>query len=90
MRHGLVALLLVLVAAVSAPPPAIAQDVRIVAVVNGDAITSGDVRGRARLFAFNIGQPVAATTLPRGSMPGPRRHGVKAHRRNEACRASRN
>lgn len=65
MRHGLVALLLFLVAAVSAPPPAIAQDVRIVAVVNGDAITSGDVRGRARLFAFNIGQPVAAATLER-------------------------
>lgn len=65
MRHGLVALLLFLAAAVAPPPPALSQEVRIVAVVNGDVITTGDVRGRARLFAINIGRQVDAATLQR-------------------------
>ena len=42
--------------ATETPAPAGAE--RIVAVVNGDAITTGDVAARARLFALTTGLPV--------------------------------
>ncbi|MBK1657438.1 peptidylprolyl isomerase [Paracraurococcus ruber] len=48
--------------AAQAPRPA---GNRIVAVVNGDAVSSADVSGRARLFALNAGIPVAPDTLDR-------------------------
>ncbi|MDT7952116.1 MAG: peptidylprolyl isomerase [Acetobacteraceae bacterium] len=38
---------------------------RIVAVVNGDAITSGDVTARGRLFALSTGLPVTPEVLNR-------------------------
>jgi peptidyl-prolyl cis-trans isomerase SurA len=63
MRNALFAALLLLLPA--ALPPAAAQESRIVAVVNGDAITSGDIRNRSRLFALNVGRPVDAETLRR-------------------------
>jgi peptidyl-prolyl cis-trans isomerase SurA len=37
------------------PRPVAAQENRIVAVVNGDIVTRGDVEGRRRLFALNAG-----------------------------------
>ncbi|WP_135468805.1 peptidylprolyl isomerase [Crenalkalicoccus roseus] len=59
----------------SAAPPAHARTApgvaeapvvnRIVAVVNGEVVTQGDVVGRARLFALNAGMPVAPETLER-------------------------
>ncbi len=45
-------------AAAAASVPASASSEKIVAVVNGDAITSGDVAARARLFALTTGLPV--------------------------------
>ena len=66
MRYALCAALVLLLPLL--PPaagPAVAQESRIVAVVNGDAITSGEVRNRSRLFALNIGRPVDEETLRR-------------------------
>lgn len=48
-----------------APVPALAQTNRIVAVVNGDIVTTADVDGRRRLFAINAGLPVSAQVLDR-------------------------
>ena len=49
-----------------APVPAAAQETsRIVAVVNGDIVTTGDVEGRRRLFALNAGLPVSPQVLDR-------------------------
>ena len=50
------------VPALSADP---AATERIVAVVNGDAITSGDVAARGRLFALSTGLPVTPDVLER-------------------------
>ncbi|PWS37823.1 rotamase [Falsiroseomonas bella] len=66
MRPLLRALLLsTLLAAAPAAPPALAQTTRIVAVVNGDIVTSADVDGRRRLFAINAGLPVSPQVLDR-------------------------
>ena len=50
-------------------PPAVAaapsESQRIVAVVNGDAITTGDVDARGRLFALSTGLPVTPEVLDR-------------------------
>jgi peptidyl-prolyl cis-trans isomerase SurA len=47
-------------------PGAMAQGSnRIVAVVNGDIVTSADIDGRRRLFAINAGLPVAPQVLER-------------------------
>lgn len=45
-------------------PAPVATD-RIVAVVNGDAITTGDVDNRARLFAVSSGLPMSPDVLAR-------------------------
>jgi peptidyl-prolyl cis-trans isomerase SurA len=49
------------------PPPALATTdaARIVAVVNGDAITKGDVDNRRRLFALSTGMSAAPDVLDR-------------------------
>src|SRR3954452_16165010 len=50
------------------PPPAPSAPgpgEKIVAVVNGDAITSGDVEARGRLFALSTGMPVTPEVLDR-------------------------
>ena len=70
--------LLVLLASVSGPalaqprpttaqqkPTAAAPAERIVAVVNGDIITTGDVAARGRLFALSTGLPVTPEVLDR-------------------------
>ena len=53
----------------SAPPaaagPALPSGERIVAVVNGDVITTGDVASRARLFALTTGLPVTPEIVAR-------------------------
>ncbi|HEV7266039.1 MAG TPA: peptidylprolyl isomerase [Falsiroseomonas sp.] len=55
-----------LAAPLAAPHPAAAQeDNRIVAVVNGDIVTSADIEGRRRLFALNAGLPVSPEVLNR-------------------------
>lgn len=57
--------------AIPVPPPlslvasAQAQENRIVAVVNGDIVTLGDVDSRRRLFALNAGLPVGPEVLDR-------------------------
>jgi peptidyl-prolyl cis-trans isomerase SurA len=48
-------------AQVQAPPPGM----RIVAVVSGDVITSGDVENRARLFALSTGLPTTDDVIDR-------------------------
>ena len=49
-----------------APPPASQpQGERIVAVVNGDVITTGDVQARGRLFALSTGLPITPEVLER-------------------------
>ncbi len=74
-------LILVAAAAVLAAAPALAQPrapvpsqkaaeaasaaERIVAVVNGDVITTGDVKNRGRLFALSSGLPVTPEVLER-------------------------
>lgn len=50
-------------AAAVAPEPAGSE--KIMAVVNGDAITSGDVTARGRLFALSTGLPVTPEVLER-------------------------
>jgi peptidyl-prolyl cis-trans isomerase SurA len=48
------------------PPPASQpQGERIVAVVNGDVITTGDVQARGRLFALSTGLPITPEVLER-------------------------
>jgi peptidyl-prolyl cis-trans isomerase SurA len=49
----------------AAPIPALAQTNRIVAVVNGDIVSSADIDGRRRLFAINAGLPVSPQVLDR-------------------------
>ncbi len=51
-------------AALQAPNPAVTGE-RIVAVVNGDVITSGDVVARGRLFALSTGLPITPEVLDR-------------------------
>ena len=46
-------------------PPGVAPGESIVAVVNGDLITSGDVANRGRLFALSTGLPVTPEVLER-------------------------
>jgi peptidyl-prolyl cis-trans isomerase SurA len=58
-------LLAALLAGPLAPPPAAAQESRIVAVVNGDIVTSADVDGRRRLFAITSGLPASPQVLDR-------------------------
>ena len=48
-----------------APVPAMAPGEKIVAVVNGDVITNGDVENRGRLFALSTGLPVTPEVLDR-------------------------
>ncbi|MBV8914647.1 MAG: peptidylprolyl isomerase [Acetobacteraceae bacterium] len=47
------------------PPPASQPGEKIVAVVNGDVITTGDVEARGRLFALSTGLPVTPEVLDR-------------------------
>ncbi|MCZ8149226.1 MAG: peptidylprolyl isomerase, partial [Roseomonas sp.] len=47
------------------PLQAAAQESRIVAVVNGDIVTSADVDGRRRLFAITSGIPASPQVLDR-------------------------
>jgi peptidyl-prolyl cis-trans isomerase SurA len=48
------------------PPQAVAQAVnRIIAVVNGDIVTTADIEGRRRLFAINAGLPPSPEVLQR-------------------------
>jgi peptidyl-prolyl cis-trans isomerase SurA len=47
------------------PQPAAAQENRIVAVVNGDIVTSADIDGRRRLFAITSGLPASPEVLDR-------------------------
>jgi len=62
---------LLLSAALAAPlgtaplSPALAQDNRIVAVVNGDIVTTADIEGRRRLFAINAGLGINQQVLER-------------------------
>jgi peptidyl-prolyl cis-trans isomerase SurA len=65
MRPLFRALLLLACLAVPAVPPALAQQNRIVAVINGDIVTSADVEGRRRLFAINAGLPISPEVLNR-------------------------
>lgn len=58
-------LLAALLAGPLAPPRAAAQESRIVAVVNGDIVTSADVDGRRRLFAITSGLPASPQVLDR-------------------------
>lgn len=51
--------------AVPAAPADPEMSEKIVAVVNGDAITSGDVTARGRLFALSTGLPVTPDVLAR-------------------------
>jgi peptidyl-prolyl cis-trans isomerase SurA len=45
--------------------PALAQDVRVAAVVNGQAITTADVENRARLVLGSFGQPATPDAVAR-------------------------
>lgn len=64
MIRRLVLILLVALAA-AAPPPARAQSAGIVAVVNGDVITTFDIESRRRLFAAAAGLPMTPQVLER-------------------------
>ncbi len=50
---------------VPAPAAGTAGQERIIAVVNGDVITTGDVENRGRLFALSTGLPVTPEVLER-------------------------
>ena len=65
MRHLTRALLLAALLAAPLAPPAMAQESRIVAIVNGDVVTSADVDGRRRLFAITSGLPASPQALDR-------------------------
>jgi peptidyl-prolyl cis-trans isomerase SurA len=65
MQRILALVLLAVLAAAPAAPPARAQSAGIVAVVNGDVITTFDVEARRRLFAATAGLPMTAEVLDR-------------------------
>ena len=73
LRTGSAILYLAALAALPAPaaaqlpaPGQVApQGNRIVAVVNGDIVTSADIEGRRRLFAINAGLPASPQVLGR-------------------------
>ncbi len=65
MQRLLALVLLAVLAAVPAAPGARAQSAGIVAVVNGDVITTFDVEARRRLFAATAGLPMTAEVLDR-------------------------
>jgi peptidyl-prolyl cis-trans isomerase SurA len=65
MRPLFRALLLIACLAVPAVTPALAQQNRIVAVINGDIVTTADVEGRRRLFAINAGLQISPEVLNR-------------------------
>jgi peptidyl-prolyl cis-trans isomerase SurA len=65
MRPILAALLGLLLALASPPPPAGAQDVRVAAVVNGQAITTADVENRSRLILGSFGQAPTPDAIAR-------------------------
>ena len=52
-------------AAARTPPTSTSSGEKIVAVVNGDIITTGDVAARGRLFALSTGLPVTQEVLDR-------------------------
>jgi len=54
-----------LAATVVVPPPPAQDASRIVAVVNGDVISNGDVEARTRLFALSTGLPMSPDVLDR-------------------------
>lgn len=58
-------LLAALLATPLAPGGTSAQENRIVAVVNGDVVTSADIEGRRRLFAITSGLPASQQVLDR-------------------------
>lgn len=58
-------LLAALLSAGMAAPPAAAQTNRIVAVVNGDIVTTAEIEARRRLFAINAGIAPSQQTLDR-------------------------
>lgn len=65
-RLALPAMLLLPLAGHAAPPtPAPLPGSRIVAVVNGDVISNGDVDNRTRLFALSTGIPLSPEVLDR-------------------------
>ncbi len=65
MRRALALIVLAVLAAVPAATPARAQSAGIVAVVNGDVITTFDVEARRRLFAATAGLPMTREVLDR-------------------------
>jgi peptidyl-prolyl cis-trans isomerase SurA len=65
MQRILALVLLAVLAAAPAAPPVRAQSAGIVAVVNGDVITTFDVEARRRLFAATAGLPMTAEVLDR-------------------------
>lgn len=65
MPRVLALVLLAVLAAAPAAPAAHAQSAGIVAVVNGDVITTFDVEARRRLFAATAGLPMTAEVLDR-------------------------
>jgi len=58
-------LMAALLSAGMAAPPAAAQTNRIVAVVNGDIVTTAEIEARRRLFAINAGIAPSQQTLDR-------------------------
>lgn len=65
MQRVFALVLLAVLAAVPAAPALRAQSAGIVAVVNGDVITTFDVEARRRLFAATAGLPMTAEVLDR-------------------------
>jgi peptidyl-prolyl cis-trans isomerase SurA len=66
LRIRLIWMLIATCAALAPPPrPASAQDVAIVAVVNGDVVSHDDVDNRRRLFAMSTGLPTSRDVLDR-------------------------
>lgn len=65
MRRLPALILLAALAAGPAAPPAFGQSAGIVAVVNGDVITTFDVESRRRLFAATAGLPMTPQVLDR-------------------------
>jgi peptidyl-prolyl cis-trans isomerase SurA len=64
--QALLLLPLVTAAAAAPPPPAAPPDLTtIVATVNGDVISRGDVRNRRRLFALSAGLPITPESMDR-------------------------
>lgn len=65
MQRLLALVLLAVLAAVPVAPASRAQSAGIVAVVNGDVITTFDVEARRRLFAATAGLPMTSEVLDR-------------------------